>query len=171
MIKGRHRDLEIDTTVKSQSSAADQSRKQCCNHACQLHYPPIWTLLPGCLWSSRPLRGFSSVTGRCPLSPSTRPSVPFRHPSLPTRGPPSIALEEKAQCQEKGRRFSPDLDGRTTGATLARRNLVWSWTPVLRRSLHHQQHEQGHQSPHYCWDSYHCSHFCSAPVELSHTPA
>ena len=89
MIQGRYGDLEIDTTVKIQSSAGDQSRKQCCNHACQLHYPPIWL---------QPAPGhpsLSSVTGRCPLSPSSRPSVSLRHPSLPTRGPPSTALEEQ----------------------------------------------------------------------------
>ena len=115
-------------------------------------------------WSSLPLLGDWAVSVVTLI-------VPRCHPSLPTKVPPSIALQEKqqeAQCQEKERKFSPDLDGRSTGATLARCNLVRSRTPVLRRSLHHQEHDQRHQSPHYRWHSYHCSHFRSAPVELSH---
>ena len=114
-----------------------------------------------------PSAGFSSVTGRCPLSPSSRPRIPPT-PLITHQRPALHCSQGAAQCQEKERKFSPDLDGRSTGATLAGRNLVWSWTPILRRSLHHQEHDQRHQSPHYRWHSYHCSHFRSAPVELSH---
>ena len=137
------------------SSIILQSGQACL--AASGHPAPCWVLL-----SDWPVSSVSPVAPQClPLTPLITHERPALHCS---RG-------AGAQCQEKERRFSPDLDGRSTGATLAWCNLVWSWTPVLRRSLHHQEDEQGHQSPHNCWDSYHCSHFCSAPVELSHSPA
>ena len=101
MIQGRRWDLEIDTTVKIQSSAGDQSRKQCCNHACQLHYPPIWL---------QPAPGhpsLSSVTGRCPLSPSLCPGATPHYPRKSR--PPLLSRKSSRRPNVKRKRENSHL--------------------------------------------------------------